>query len=463
VRERPISIEEKLYNEFKAERKFFNRVDTFRKFIRATDVETGAEYLNEMIDYFTGFLKESNQDKVSLITSYLIIKDLSGRFPELSVNLQINFNTIFESVEKVNALYSELKYKDDEKDGDVRYNLQSDFLNQIKLFVSGWQDYYVRLFPKALDLTILHSLKEDGNSDKIVSMIRNCFENYKENRSAVVWFYNNYRDDPLYIKAAIPLEKELITLIHIFDITFREMESHRNTAENKKINKAVYAILFGSPLVTDYIANAERENVVRIFTLLQDVKDLDPAEKLKLQNLIRDRFSDFKFTATTEKGAVSRTLLVTAAKYEEKQKQLSHIMEVEVPANSKEIAFALSLGDLRENAEYKAAKEKQDILNTTVSKLKGEIERAQLFDPATIDTSHISFGTKVTLFNATKQNYEVYTILGPWESDPDNYIISYLSPLGVAIINKRIGEKIDFGSDDGHSEFEIKEITAANI
>ena len=95
---------------------------------------------------------------------------------------------------------------------------------------------------------------------------------------------------------------------------------------------------------------------------------------------------------------VNRGLMVTSKSYEEYQRELQRILEVEVPENSKEIGAALELGDLRENAEYKAAKEKQEMLNNTVARLRDEIERAQIFDKSVIDPSKkVSFGTKVTL------------------------------------------------------------------
>jgi transcription elongation factor GreA len=151
------------------------------------------------------------------------------------------------------------------------------------------------------------------------------------------------------------------------------------------------------------------------------------------------------------------------AKFEEKQRELAHIVDVEIPLNSKEIGFAISLGDLRENAEYKAAKEKQDLLNTTAAKLKDEIERAQLFDPATVNLSRVSFGTKALLVNGSNGESEAYTILGPWESDPDNRIISYLSPLGGALLNKKPGEQFDFSINDEKVSYTVQEITAAEL
>ena len=142
-------------------------------------------------------------------------------------------------------------------------------------------------------------------------------------------------------------------------------------------------------------------------------------------------------------------------------------MVVEIPNNSKDIEYALSLGDLRENAEFKAAKEKQEQLNSQVAKLKEDIDRSQIFDPASINASRASFGTKVQLLNETMGIKEEYTILGPWESDPNNNIISYLSPFGSAIINKTEGERFEFAVDFAISEerisYLVEKITAAEI
>jgi transcription elongation factor GreA len=235
---------------------------------------------------------------------------------------------------------------------------------------------------------------------------------------------------------------------------------HRNTTENRKINKQVYTMLFKEGLVESFIKDADNDMILRVYTLIEDVKGLDPADKLALRSFIQDNTPDFKFSGEIEKK-VSRALIVTAAMYEEKQRQLTHIMDVEVPANSREIAFALSLGDLRENAEYKAAKEKQEILNSTAAKLKEEIERAQIFDPNTVSADRVSFGTRIVLSNDTTGKEEEYTILGPWESDPENRIISYLSPFGSAVLNKISGESFIFSRNDEKFPYTVKQIIKA--
>jgi transcription elongation factor GreA len=247
------------------------------------------------------------------------------------------------------------------------------------------------------------------------------------------------------------------------ELTYREIENHRETTENRKINKHVYTILFKDGVLYDFIDTADADTILRIFTFIEDVKDLDPADKIKLRSYILDKHPTLKFFGDAEKTFTTRGLMVTRAKYDEKQQQLAHIMDVEVPANSKEIGFALSLGDLRENAEYKAAKEKQELLNSTVAKLKDEIERAQLFDPKTVNTNRVSFGTKVVLLNNASGNEEAYTILGPWESDPENRVISYLSPFGGAILNKKPDEKFDFSIGDEKVSYTIRDISAVDF
>jgi transcription elongation factor GreA len=455
VRERPISVEEKLFNQFKAERNFFDRLQTLRDYLNVTDAEPDSEYFSEMFNYFAGYLKSYNQVNEQVIASYLFVKDLVGRFPYLNTGLHFNFAELFEDIEDLPGIFNALK--------DTK--LKEEFLHHIKLFIPHWADIYIQLFPYALSSSIVTTLKKEGYEQKLVAMTVNIFENYRDlnNREAVVWLFKNVREDDWFEKTGLSYEKQLITLIHILDITYREIENHRDTTENRKINKQVHTILFKDEVLDAFIDRADRDTITRIYTLIDDVKDLDPGLKMKLRNRILNKDPSFKFFGSEEKTVITRGLIVTSSKYQEKQRQLQHIMEVEVPANSREISFALSLGDLRENAEYKAAKEKQEILNATVAKLKDEIERAQIFDPSTVNTNRVSFGTKVVLHNETQGVEETYTILGPWESDPDNNIISYLSPFGGSILNRKVGEHFEFSINDTKIKYTVKAISAAEL
>ncbi|MCL1928598.1 MAG: transcription elongation factor GreA [Treponema sp.] len=452
VRERPISIEEKLYNEFKAGKNFFDRIDTIRSFEAQKDAELDSEFFTEMISYFTGYLRSYSQVNEQIVASYLLIKEMSNRLPQLAPSVPMNFKDIFDKIQDIPALFLSLK--------DSR--LKEDFLLQTRHFIDVWPEIYIRLFPNVLLPSIIYSLEKEGYEDKIVMMIRNCFENYRDYREAVVWFLKNEKNSRRFDNAGITEEKKIIILIYILDITYRDIDHHRDTTENRKVNKNVYTLLFKDGLLETFIGSADRDTMLRIYTLINDVKDLDPADKMKLRQIIQERDPEIKFAKEAEK-TVSLGLIVTIAKHEEMQKKLTYIMDVEIPNNSKEIEYALSLGDLRENAEYKAAKEKQELLKSTVAKLNEDLDRAQIFDPSMVNTEKVSFGTKAVLINQETGEETEYSVLGPWESDPDNRIISYLSPVGSAILNKRVGEEFEYSSDETRDavtvKYSIKEIT----
>jgi len=454
VRDRPVSLTEKLYNEFTAQRGFYDKVSAIRDYAGNKKADPDSDYFTEMFSFFTGFLRASKDNAEYTAASYLLINELAANknYSHLKSALTVSFAEIFAGIKDVPALFRNLK--------DAK--LKAEFLDNVKLNISDWPDIYVRLFPVSQLPAITEQLEEAGFLDKLSFLCGDCFEHYRESREAAVWLYKNSRDKSWFKAAGISVEKQLISLIHILDITYRDIENHKDTVENRKINKLVHNILFKDGELASFIDNADEDAIIRIFTFINDVKDLDPQDKLNLRSRILDKYPGFKFFGDAEKK-VTRGLMVTKPMYEEKKKQLAHIMDVEVPLNSKEIEYALSLGDLRENAEYKAAKEKQEQLNSQAAKLKEDLERAQLFDPNSVNTSKVAFGTKVVLHNETAGKQEEFTILGPWESDPNNNIISYLSPFGNAILNKTAGEKFEFAINEERVFYLVERIVPAEI
>jgi transcription elongation factor GreA len=239
------------------------------------------------------------------------------------------------------------------------------------------------------------------------------------------------------------------------------------TAENRKTNNQIQKLLFkdDSPFsLLQYILEHDEDTITRLYTLVDDVKDLDPSVKMKMRNRILEKFPAFKFFgATDEKSVAPQGLLVTSKMLDEKKQQLDYITGVEIPQNSKEIGEALAQGDLRENAEYKAAKEKQGLLSTSATKLQEEINRAQTFDPTTVTTARVSFGTTVTLKNEVEGKTETYTILGPWESNPEKGIISYMSPFGNAVLNTKEGDALNFVINERKCKYKVEKIEPAKF
>ncbi|MDR1858934.1 MAG: transcription elongation factor GreA [Treponema sp.] len=474
IRERPISVSEKLYNEFKAERNFFDRAATIRSFANQENADIDSEYFAEMFSYLSSFVKTPSQAGEQTIAAYLLIKELAGKYPHLGASLPISFADIFTGISDIPGIYSSLKDN----------TLKKNFLASVQQYIPGWADVFVQMFPRNIDASIISQLEREGHYEKLTAMAVDCFDHFKERREAVVWLYRMNaaaRADlaaktggekeslaeaearaKWYGDANISEERQLIALISILDLTYRDIDNQRDTAEARKINKQVHSILFKDKCLALFIDGAGLDTVTRFYTFISDVKNLDPQDKLNLKSRIMEKHPDFKFTEVSEKR-LPQGLIVTKAKFEEKQKELAHIMDVEVPANSKELEAARQHGDLSENAEFKAATEKQGLLNSVAERLKGDLERAQIFDPAMIDTSRVSFGTVVVLYNNSKDRTEEYTILGPWESDPEHNIISYQTPFGREMLTKSEGEQFSFTSEGEKKTYTVQSIRAAGF
>ena len=124
------------------------------------------------------------------------------------------------------------------------------------------------------------------------------------------------------------------------------------------------------------------------------------------------------------------------------------------------IEVAREHGDLKENAEYHAAKERQGHVEGRILELKDKLSRAEVIDCSEVNCSKAVFGTVVTMLDLDEDVKVTYQLLGPEESDVEKGVISVQSPLGRAIIGKEIGDEVRVVTPGGVREFEIMNITA---
>ncbi len=136
----------------------------------------------------------------------------------------------------------------------------------------------------------------------------------------------------------------------------------------------------------------------------------------------------------------------TADSLAKKRGELQHLKNVEIPANSKALQAAREMGDLRENFEYKAARQRAEYLSARVGELASEISRVRVLDPSQIDASVVRVGTKVELSNGDVRR-EV-TILGPWESDPERGVYSNQSEVAIKLMGHSAGDIVTFMGND---------------
>ncbi len=143
-------------------------------------------------------------------------------------------------------------------------------------------------------------------------------------------------------------------------------------------------------------------------------------------------------------------LLVSRESYERRRAEYDEIVTKKIPDNSKAIAAAREHGDLKENSEYKMAKQDQSVLMAQKSQLEKELSGARITDFAEVSPDMVGVGSIVSLKNLGTGQTPTYKVLGAWDSDPDNFIIAYKTPLGQALLGKRVGEqvKVTIGSSE---------------
>jgi len=145
-----------------------------------------------------------------------------------------------------------------------------------------------------------------------------------------------------------------------------------------------------------------------------------------------------------------------------KQEELRHIKSFEIPQVTNEIEIARGHGDLSENAEYHAAKDRQTLLFKQMEELQDLISRARIIDSDKVQTTYVGIGTRFTMRNIETNKSETHALLGMWETDPEKGIINYLSPMGQSIIGKKVGDKFELELPGGEkSNFEIISIENA--
>ncbi|MDF2381521.1 transcription elongation factor GreA [Nostoc ellipsosporum NOK] len=150
---------------------------------------------------------------------------------------------------------------------------------------------------------------------------------------------------------------------------------------------------------------------------------------------------------------------VTKETLEAMKEELHHMRAVERPAASRAIAEAREKGDLKENAEYDAAKEAQGLLEAKIASMEGALANARVIDESSIDTSKVSILTKVTMTNLSTKKKVTYQIVSEKEADLKAGKISITSPIGKGVLGKQKGETAEVQAPAGVIKFKIEDIT----
>ena len=158
---------------------------------------------------------------------------------------------------------------------------------------------------------------------------------------------------------------------------------------------------------------------------------------------------------------MTKKVPMTKEGYDKIKKDLDHLMKVERPKNIRDIEEARGHGDLSENAEYHAAKERQGHIDAKKRELEYKLANAQIIDVSKLSNEKVVFGTTVTLADTDTGETKKYTLIGQEEADLKKGKISVQSPVGKALIGHKVGDIVTIKTPAKTVEYEIQEIEIA--
>jgi len=291
-------------------------------------------------------------------------------------------------------------------------------------------------------------LEEKGQADALLNGLDRFIREHSITSESLIWLCKE-RDgifadlmNPRLLSAVVgALERDQ------FDETKRDRRLHDLLLNDKE-------------LLTDLIATATHEELRDVMQKLMRTPVFEELNKRSLLGRIIRLYPEMQALVSGDSDAKQETLVVSWESLEKRKNEFDELVNKRIPENIREISAAREHGDLRENFEFKAAKEMQRVLGRRRSETERDLSLARGTDFANPDTNAVSIGTVVTIKDLSDGHLDTYTILGAWDGNPEKNIVSYQSALAQAIIGKKVGERVSVPTEFGDRAIEIVQIDA---
>jgi len=305
--------------------------------------------------------------------------------------------------------------------------------------------------------------------DVAIAFLSELTSNPRGNPQLFLWYTRGFINGTLAPelapgeKATTAMEK-LLTLANVVGLEQRRS----GDADLKEFLRQVRSFLSARRLkmFKEFVAGTNLSYGRFLYSKIQRNRGFTDQAKTVLLDVIEGEHPDIHTAQDDAEDDVfgmpsDDTIYTTILGYLAKESERKHIVDEEIPQNAEDLGRAASFGDISENAEYSAALEKQERLMRRLREVSDDLERARILDVEEISTERVVIGTKVGVKNVTKKKDVDYIILGPWDADIDQGIISYLAPVGRGLLGHKVGESIEIELPEGKNTFEVKSIEVA--
>lgn len=447
VRDEPVSAETEIMEEFSNTRSARRRISLAEDLLAASIKEESKQALAQVLNGITDSVRDSNQLDASERLYGAFVRDELAKI--LGHDVAASSPTQADLIKEVRGL-SAIAEK-------IPVHFQSRFLDLVKeTHPLEWREIVFALLKTSqgkFTTECINFLMENGEAAELAAALTRWKTEQNLRAPVLLWIIKN-RHSKKFGKLLNDLVTPRLLGAIFFAIDYEALQS----AGTRRIPLAE-ALSDDADLISDLLAAADTETARDLGNALLLNQGFEELTKKSLLARFIKLFPSLQSLVSGESDTKDEQLFVSRDSYEKKRVEYEEIVSKRIPENSKAISVAREHGDLKENSEFKMAKQDQSVLMGQKAQLERDLARARITDFAEATTEQVSVGTIVDLRDNATGKAVRYTVLGAWDSDPEAHRIAYKTPLGQALMGKKIGEHVKLKIAGTQHEYQVSGIT----
>jgi transcription elongation factor GreA len=447
VRDEPVSAESEIMEEFNNTRSARRRIALAEDLLAASIKDEAKPSLAQVLSGITEAVRDSNQlDAAERLYGAFVRDELAKILGHEVAASSPNQAELIKEVRGLSAIAEK-----------IPVHFQSHFLDLVKeTHPLEWREIVFALLKTSqgkFTTECINFLMENGESDELAAALKRWKTEQNLRAPVLLWIIKN-RHSKKFAKLLNDLVTPRLLGAILFAIDYEALQS----AGTRRI--PLGEVLSDDPdLIGDLLSTADTETARDLANSLLLNQGFEELTKKSLLARFIKLYPSLQSLVSGEADVKDEQLFVSRESYEKKRIEYEDIVTRRIPENSKAISVAREHGDLKENSEFKMAKQDQSVLMGQKTQLERDLARARITDFAEASTDSISVGTVVDLRDVANGKAVRYSVLGAWDSDPDAHRIAYKTPLGQALMGKKVGEHVKLKIGGSQQEFQVAGIT----
>jgi transcription elongation factor GreA len=445
LRETPVSAEDEIMEQFISTRSARRRIQLAEQLMAAIGKKDLKADLSVILKGLVDAVRESNQLDTAERLYGAAVRDDLARAVGQEVNFEPSQATIIANVRDLPAIAERIPVQ-----------FQSRFLDLIQethpIEARDVLFSLLKVSQGKFTTECINFLVEHGHADELAATLKRWQTEQNLRAPVLLWIVKNRHS-----KKFAKLLNDLITP-RLLGAVFFAIDYEALQASSARRIPLADILSEDTDLISDLLSTADPETARDLANTLMLNQGFEELTKKSLLARFIKIFPKIQSLVAADAEGKEEQLLVSRGSYDRKREEYDTIVAKKIPENSKAIAAAREHGDLRENSEFKMAKQDQSVLMAQKSQLERDLARARVTDFKDASTDQVGAGTVVAVKSNVSGASTTYTILGAWDGDPEKHIISYKTAFGAALLGRKLGDVVRVKTGGTDEEYTIVSI-----